>query len=65
MTREGNSPLPVALTHREIAEIFCNRGDPITEGGVFMAEQSALKKMRKDPELREFFDDLGRLLRRR
>lgn len=34
-------------THQEVAQILTERGEPITKGGVFMAEQSALKKLRE------------------
>jgi hypothetical protein len=33
-------------THEEVAAILTARGEPITRGGVFMAEKTALEKLR-------------------
>ncbi|MBW3538728.1 MAG: hypothetical protein KY476_00510 [Planctomycetes bacterium] len=33
-------------TQEEVARILTERGEPITKGGVFMAEQTALRKLR-------------------
>lgn len=48
-------------THQEIADILTARGEPITKGGVFMAEKSALAKIASDPVIRELAVDLGLL----
>lgn len=34
------------MTHDEIARLMTARGEPITRGGVFMAEKTALRKLR-------------------
>ena len=47
-------------TYEEVARILTERGEPITKGGVFMAERSALQKLRLDPVLREIAAQLQR-----
>lgn len=53
----------VVRTHQQVAEILTARGEPITKGGVFMAERSALRKLHRllggDPDLAEYFVAAG------
>lgn len=47
---------PLAVrTQAEVAQILTERGEPITKGGVFMAEQRALHKLKQG--LREIAED--------
>ncbi len=49
-------------THEEVAEIMTERGHPMKRGVVWQIEKRALKKLAKDPVLREFVHELGWLL---
>lgn len=46
-----NYTFKAVRTYVEVAHILSARGEPITPGGVFMAEKSALRKLREHPEM--------------
>lgn len=56
---------PAQLSQEEVAAIMTARGYPMGRGRVHQIEKTALEKLRADPILRMFFENLGTVMRKR
>ena len=59
--RNNTGAVKCMLTHKEVAEIMTERGDPVTAKIVWHLERSDLRKMTLDPLLRQLAEDASLL----